>query len=230
MAKDKNQTVKSTQSFLHIAEIKSDTILMEDGSYAAIVAVSSTNFALKSQEEQNALIAGYQSFLNALDFEIQILMQSRKMEIAGYLEKLKTIMEQQTNELLRVQTAEYIEFVSKLIESASIMSKNFYIIIPYTPAVLASGKAAKKGLLSFFSKSNQNTQVQQLAEKNRDFQEQRLQLEQRINTVISGLAGLGLKSIPLQTEEVIELLYNSYNLDAGPLIDAGKLSEIKITN
>ena len=227
MAKDKNQQLKSTQSYLRVSEIKSDTMIMDDGTYAAVIAVSSTNFALKSQEEQNALIAGYQSFLNALDFTIQILMQSRKMEIAGYIEKLKLLMEQQTNELLRVQTAEYIEFISKLVESASIMNKSFYIVVSYTPALIENS-AAKKGFLDIFRRRNASAQAQDLAERAKDFQEHRMRLEQRVNTVISGLSGLGLKSIPLRTEEIIELLYNSYNLDAGPLIDPSKLSEIKI--
>lgn len=227
MAKDKAQQVKSTQSYLRVSDIKSDTMIMDSGAYAAIIAVSSTNFALKSQEEQNALISGYQSFLNALDFPIQILMQSRKMEIGSYIEKLRLLMEQQTNELLRVQTAEYIEFISKLIESASIMNKSFYIIVPYTPAMI-EGVAKKGGFFDIFRRDKQAAQAEQLAEKAKDFQEHRLRLEQRVNTVISGLSGLGLKSIPLHTEEIVELLYNSYNLDAGPLIDASKLSEIKI--
>ena len=233
MAKIKSPQVKSTQSYLRISEVKSDTVIMEDGSYVAILGVSSTNFALKSQEEQNALIAGYQNFLNALDFNIQILMQSRKMEIGSYLEKLKVVMEQQTNELLRVQTAEYIEFISKLIENASIMNKNFYIIIPYTPAVLGAGGAggaAKRGFLDIFRPRDPNAAAQQLTEKAKDFQEHRQQLEQRINTIIAGLSGLGLKSIPLQTEEIIELLYSSYNIDAGPLIDPGRISELRIKN
>ena len=118
---------KPTQAFLRMAEIKNDTLIMEDGTLRAILAVSSTNFDLKSQDEQNALIYNYQRFLNSLEFPIQILMQSRKMEISGYIEKLKRLTEKQTNELLRVQTAEYTEFISRLIENASIMNKNFYV-------------------------------------------------------------------------------------------------------
>jgi len=233
MPKDKTEKTKSTQSFLRLSEIKSDTMIMDDGTYCAVVAVSSTNFALKSQEEQNALVAGYQSFLNSLDFEIQILMQSRKMEISSYIEKLKILMEQQTNELLRVQTAEYIEFISKLIESASIMNKNFYIVIPYVPAVLDNASSAAKspgGIMSLFKRNNVQAQAAELAAKAKDFQEHRMKLDQHVNTVIAGLSGLGLKSQPLRTEEIIELIYASYNLDSGPLIDASKLSEIRIKN
>jgi type IV secretory pathway VirB4 component len=225
MAKDKKQAIKSTQSYLRISEIKSDTLIMDDQSLVGIVAVSSTNFALKSEEEQTALIAGYESFLNTLDFEIQILMQSRKMEISGYLEKLKLIMEQQTNELLRVQTAEYIEFISKLIENASIMNKSFYIIVPYTPTLLAGAKNSG-GLFGIF-KRNKDVSAQ-TTEKLKDFQENRNQLDQRLNTVVGSLAALGLKAIPLKTEEIIELIYTSYNMDAGPLIDPQKLADIRV--
>lgn len=223
MAK-KEQQIKSTQSYLTISNIKQDTLITEAGELCAVVAVSSTNFALKSQEEQDALIYGYQSFLNSLDFPIQILMQSRKIDIHVYLEKVKKIMEQQTNELLRVQTAEYIEFITQLIENASIMNKNFYIIISYSGAKIDNKKT--KNFLSFFKRTDAKGQA---TEKLKDFQEQRLKLDQRINTVIGGLSSLGLKCITLKTAEITELLYNSYNMDSGPLIDSGNLENIKLS-
>lgn len=221
---DKKTTIKSTQSFLSIAEIKENTIVLDNGSYLAVIAVSSTNFSLKSQEEQNAMVYGYQNFLNSLDFSIQILMQSRKMDIHAYLDKLKLIMEQQTNELLRVQTGEYIEFISKLIENASIMNKSFYVVVSYLPAYIKKGSG---GLLSnLFAGKNA---AQKASEEIQNFQENRLKLEQRINTVVAGLSALGLRSISLKTEELTELLYNSYNFDAGPIFDASKIDEIKIS-
>src|SRR6185436_6268891 len=108
----------------------------DDGTLRGILAVSSTNFDLKSQEEQNSIIFGFQRFLNSLEFPVQILMQSRKMEIGGYIDKLKRLAEKQTNELLRVQTTEYTDFISRLIENASIMNKNFYIIVPLGKSIL----------------------------------------------------------------------------------------------
>ena len=128
MKKDNKAKVKTTQSFLKMSEIKNDTVVLENGQLRAVIAVSSTNFDLKSQDEQNSIIFNFQRFLNSLDFSIQILMQSRKMEVGGYIEKLKKLAQKQTNELLRVQTTEYIEFINRLIENASIMNKNFYII------------------------------------------------------------------------------------------------------
>src|SRR5579872_756778 len=131
----KKTIAKPTQSFLRISEIKSDTVVIDDGTLRAILAVSSTNFDLKSQEEQNSIIFNYQRFLNSLEFPVQILMQSRQMEIGNYIEKLKNMAEKQPNELLRVQTTEYAEFISRLIENASIMNKNFYVIVPLSQSI-----------------------------------------------------------------------------------------------
>src|SRR3989344_9525632 len=132
----------STQAYLDVAEIKEGTIVMRDGSLRAVLVVSSINFSLKNVDEQNALISSYQNFLNGLEFPIQILMHSRRLDIHGYLDKLRSVMQQQTNELLRLQTQEYIEYVGKLIEFASIMNKTFYVIIP----LIAGG--GKTGFMS----------------------------------------------------------------------------------
>lgn len=220
---------KSTQSYLKISEIKSNTLIMSDGIYCGVVAVSSVNFALKSQEEQNALIYGYQNFLNSLDFEIQILMQSRKMDVHIYLEQVRKIMEQQTNELLRIQTQEYIEFISKLIENSSIMNKNFYVIIPHSIGLDLSGGSSKGGFFSGLFGGKKTSVTGEAEKKNVRFDAERQKLDRKVNTVISGLSALGLKSIPLSTEQITELLYNSYNFDAGPLIDTQKLEDIKLT-
>lgn len=224
MAQEKKPAVKSTQSYLTLSEIKSGTLITENGNMSSIIAVSSTNFALKSQEEQQALIYGYQNFLNSIDFPIQILMQSRKMDVHVYLEKVRKVMEQQTNELLRVQTAEYIEFISKLIENASVMNKNFYIVVSYNPGALPTTTG---GFLSLFRKKT--TASDSATEKFRDFQDKKTKLDQRVNTVIAGLSALGLKCLPLGTEEITELLYQSYNLDAGALLDADKIESINLT-
>jgi hypothetical protein len=223
MAKTEKPKFKSTQSYLNLKEIKSDTLILEDNTYCAIIAVSSINFSLKSQDEQNALIYGYQNFLNSLDFSIQILMQSRKMDVHSYLEKVRLEMERQTNELLRIQTAEYIQFIDNLISNASIMNKSFYVIVTYGAAAI--NVKASGGLLHTFGKKDASAQLSQdLA----TFKDEKLKLEQRINTVLAGLAGLGLRCARLQTTEIVELLYSSYNFGAGPLIDASKLGEINL--
>ncbi len=223
MAVNKHKiNAKPTQTFLRIAEIKGDTLIMEDGTIRAILAVSSTNFDLKSQDEQNALIYNYQRFLNSLEYPIQILMQSRKMDIGDYTEGLKRIMEKQTNELLRMQTSEYIEFIDRLVESANVMNKNFYCIVSYQQSV-------KPTAGGFFSKLLGGGQVAKVSERETNFDKYKLLLDDRVSSVSSNLASIGLRVVRLTTEQIIELLYDSYNFSTGPSIDASQLPNVTIT-
>lgn len=221
MRNKNNATTKTTQSFLKLSEIKSDTVVMDDGTLRAIVAVSSTNFDLKSQDEQNSIIYNYQRFLNSIEFPIQIVMQSRKMEIGNYTEKLKHLAERQTNELLKVQTTEYAEFINRLIENASIMNKNFYIIVPLGQSILPTPGG-------FFSKIFGNAKAKQTAERIENFEKAKQDLDNRVTSVISNLSGIGVRGIRLKTEEIIQVYYNSYNFESGPIIDPGQLKDIKI--
>ncbi len=223
-SKTKKKTIGNpTQSFLKLSEIRDDTIIMEDGTLRAVLTVSSTNFDLKSEEEQNALIYSYQRFLNSLEFHIQILLQSRKMDIAEYTEKLKGIMDRQTNELLRMQTGEYIEFINRLVESANVMNKNFYVIVPYEMSVKATAAGG------IFSKIFGTGQVKQLEAKSKAFLDYRKALDERASSVASNLSSAGLRVVRLNTDQLIELVYNSYNFGAGPTIDASQLPKVTIT-
>ncbi|MBL8030493.1 MAG: hypothetical protein JNN11_04565 [Candidatus Doudnabacteria bacterium] len=219
---NKNQKgIKSTQSFLKLSEIKNNCVVMNDGSLRAVLAVSSTNFDLKSQEEQNSIIFSYQRFLNSLEFPIQILMQSRRMEVGGYIEKLKKIAEKQTNELLRVQTMEYIDFISRLIENASIMNKNFYIVVPL-------GESIFPAAAGFFSTIFGNGKAKETGERIANFEKAAEKLALRVNAVMANLNGAGVRAERLSTEQIMQLYYNSYNFEAGPLINFGQLKDIKI--
>ncbi len=210
----------STQAYLDIAEIKEDTVVMKDGSLRAVIVVSSTNFSLKNTDEQNALISSYQNFLNSLEFSIQILMHSRKLDIHSYLDKLQAVMQQQTNELLRLQTQEYIQYIAKLIEFASIMTKTFYVIVPL------STTAAKQG---FFSKiTNLINPAQQISGNQRGFEAAREELTKRVNQVSSAMGAMGLKSIALTTEELVELMYNSYNLNTASPIKIKSIQDLEL--
>ncbi len=215
-----NKPTASTQAYLDIAEIKEGTIVMKDGSLRAVLVVSSVNFSLKSADEQNALIATYQNFLNALEFSIQILMQSRKLDIHSYLDKLRAVMQQQTNELLRMQTQEYIEYIGKLIEFASIMNKTFYIIVPLTTAAVKTGVMSK--ITGLFSPSKQ------ISGHAIEFERGREELSKRVNQVASGLGSMGLKSLVLSTEELVELMYNSYNLNNASPIKIKSISDLDL--
>ncbi len=223
MQKEKPQIAKPTQAFLRISEIKDDTLIMDDGTLRAILAVSSTNFDLKNESEQNALIYSYQRFLNSLDFPIQILMQSRRMEVGEYLAKLKDYAVKQTNELLRMQTTEYINFIAQLVENANITNKNFYVIVPWSGSIFPSTGG---GFLSKFLGGG--AQTKNLQAKLENFAKYKNLLNERVTSVSSNLSSAGLRVMRLKSEEIVELLYNSYNFDAAPLIDASKLQDIKL--
>jgi type IV secretory pathway VirB4 component len=212
----------STQSHLDVAEIKEGTVVLKDGGLRAVIVVSSTNFSLKSLEEQNALVNSYQSFLNSLDFPIEILMQSRKLDIHSYLDKLRSIMQTQTNELLRMQTQEYIEYVGKLIEFASIMNKTFYVVVPY------SGVTANEGFMKRLSQLL--NPVSGISAKEQGFEQHRELLYQRVLHITASLGSMGLRSLVLSTEELIELLYNSYNLNTSSPLKIKSVADLEMVN
>lgn len=194
----------STQRYLQMAEIKDDAVVLKDGSLLAVLLVSSVNFYLKSEEEQNALVAGYVQFLNSIDFPLQIVIQSRKLNIEGYLVGLKEAERKQKNELLKMQTADYREFISELVEMADIMSKKFFIVVPYAPS-----KSGRKG---FF---NRLTEViypaSRVVLKGEKFSKYKEELGRRVDVAYSGLSSLGLNIVRLDTQSLIELYYNFYN-------------------
>lgn len=211
---------ESTQKYLDISAIKDNTIIMKDGSLRAVLVVSSTNFALKSEEEQNAVVDAYQNFLNSLDFHIQILMHSRILDINRYLIKLKDLSMVQTNELLRIQTNDYIEYVGKLVQYANIMSKTFYAIVPY------STEQGKEGMMSKIKKVfNPITDIT-LSEQG--FETGKARLLERVAHVSAGLGGAGLRSIMLNTAELLQLLYQSYNFENASAIHGEEVSELEV--
>lgn len=221
MQKSNATKLPSTQGYLRLAEIRDNCVIMQDGTLRAIVAVSSTNFDLKNEEEQNGLIYSYQRFLNSIEFPIQILMQSRKIDVADYVEKLNTLMERQPNELLKAQTNEYIDFINKLIENANIMSKSFYVVIPYWESINPPAQG-------FFAKIFGGGKSQQLSQRLENFKKYSELLDQRVTSIVSNISSLGIRAIRLQTPELIELYYSSYNFESAPTLDASKLGDIKV--
>ena len=210
----------STQKYINVAEIKEDTLILKDGSLRAVIAVSSTNFALKSEDEQNALVAAYQGMLNSLDFPLQILIHSRVLDINGYLTKLKGLAAGQTNELLRIQMNEYMECVAGLVEFANIMSKNFYVVVPYSAQPVKQTWGSK--IRTFFNP------LAQIATSQSDFHRVKTKLDERVNHVTSELGSVGLRSLVLTTEELVELLYQAYNLDSASVLHAENIKGIEI--
>jgi len=200
----KKQTRKTTQEYLSIGEIKDDCVALKDGTLVSVVMVSSINFSLKSAEEQEAIIQSYINFLNSFNFPLQIVIQSRKLNIDPYLEKLKRIEKGQTNELLRMQIIEYGNYVAELVKIGQIMTKKFYVVIPYNPLADQNKKTTKK-FLEIFSTAS-------VVKLKRDvFLKRRKDLMHNVNNVIAGLNSMGLNSVVLDTQSLIELYYSIYN-------------------
>lgn len=217
---NKKTALPSTQQYMNVLEIKDNTVILKDGTLRGVVLVSSINFALKSEDEQNAVIQGYVQFLNSLDFPLQILIQSRKLNIEDYLERLKTVEKEQTNELLKVQTREYRQYVSELVSLADIMSKRFYMVVPF-----ATGSVKSKGFFSRIKGIISPTNV--ITIKQKKFEENRIELLKRTEYIIDGLSSIGLKAVQLDTQSLIELYYNTYNpdtYDQQHLVDISKLN------
>ena len=194
----------STQKYVDVEEIKDGVIVLKNGSLRAILLVSSINFDLKSTEEQDGIINQYQGFLNSVDFPIQILISSRRIDLTPYLEFLKDKEQHQMNELLRLQISEYQNFIKNLADVSNIMSKFFYIVVPFSPVETKEGGLFTK-IFSIFNPK------QVVLQKNEAFETFKNQLWQRVDHIIAGLSGIGVQIAPLKTEEIIELLYNSYN-------------------
>ena len=212
----KKTTTSSTQKYLDVAKVKKDTIILKNGSLRSVLAISAINFDLKSSEEQEAIIHQYQNFLNSLDFPVQIIISSRKLNMDNYLDFLTNKEKEQESELLRLQISEYKKFIEQLVSVSNIMDKSFYVVIPFSPI---EGK--KKGLLSnIFSLVNPEKNI---LENEDNFETYRDQLFQRVDHIIASLSGMGLRIAPLKTDELIELLFNSYNPE---LFNAVKLKNI----
>lgn len=194
---------KATQEFVPIKEIRDGVVILKDGSMRAVVMASSINFALKSADEQQGVIMQFQNFLNGLDFSVQISVQSRELDIRPYISMLEGRLRNEVGDLMKIQIKEYIQFVKNFVDQTSIMTKTFFVVIPFTPGTTSSEDALGAII------NNQKTSVG--AGKNTHFDENRTQLEQRIGTVSQGLSRCGLKTIQLGTEEVVELFYKIFN-------------------
>lgn len=199
-----NTVSQTTQKYLDIAEIRDDVVIMRDGTMRVVLMVSSLNFALKSEEEQNAIVSQYVSFLNNISFPVQIVVQSRELSIENYINTLKQKEKEQTNELLKMQTAEYIQYISELIAIGKIMSKRFYVIIPYNP-LTDSHTTFWESITDLFKPATL------IKMKDSKFQRLKREMSRRVESVMSGLGSVGLNTIQLDTQGLIELYYNTYN-------------------
>ncbi len=211
----------STQKYLDIAEIRDDVVIMKDGTMRAVILVSSINFSLKSEDEQNAIISAYVSFLNFLEFPLQIVIQSRRLDIDSYIDRLKKIEKEQTNELLRLQIVEYTNYIKELVEIGDIMTKRFYVVVPYNP-LSDKQKSWNQRFLGLF------TAAAEVKLSQENFIKRRHSLFQRVEHTLSSLASMGVKCAVLDTPSLIELYYNTYNLDVYSKQKITDLNKIRV--
>lgn len=194
-------SARATQEFVPIKEIRNGVITLKSGELRGILIVSSINFSLKSYDEQKAILSQFQNFLNSLDFSTQIVIQSRKLDIRPYLILLESRVKAQEEPLLKIQTKEYMEFIKSLTEQINIMSKTFFVSVPYSAGEIQNQGSALKNLFSKKTKAGELS----------SFEEKRNQLEQRMSVIQQGLSSLGIRSVPLDTEELVELFYKTFN-------------------
>jgi type IV secretory pathway VirB4 component len=204
------------QSYLNIAEIREDVVILKDGTLRAVLLVSSINFALKSEDEQNAIVQAYMQFLNSLDFPIQVIIQSRRMNIDDYMHKLKEAELVQKNELLRNQIVDYRSYVKQLVDLAEIMQKRFYLVVPYDPTY-----EGKKGFMDRLNAIM--TPLVSIHLTDERFRSHKIALMQRVNNTIAGLQGMSLSAAMLDTQSLIELYYTVYNPE---LFETQRMTEI----
>ena len=215
-SKNKAQN-SSTQRHLRISEVTNDTVILKNGGVRGVLEVSAINFNLKSEQEQMAIISSYQGFLNTLDFPVQIVVQSRRLDLDNYLAR------KQDNKLLQEQTNEYIDYIKRLLEYADIMEKKFYVVIPYE--TLAKKKASAFG--KFMDRMKGRETYSDFVYKKKNFARLKKALDARMNTVIAGLESCGLKVKKLDTKKLIELYYSSYN----PVVSRSQgVQEVEVNN
>lgn len=203
----------STQNNLQIAEIRDGVVIMNDGSFRSVVMVKSINFDLMSPAEREGVEYSYQGFLNSLYFPIQIFIRSNKVDIRPYLEKLDKIRSEHENMLLALLMEDYLAFIDDLASQTNIMDKNFYVVIPYFPVAestkpLAQSKGLFDGMFKLFS--NQKTHI---VINEKKLEDAKTELRNRVQAVLNGLMQCGVQGLPLDTQELIELYYDTYNPD-----------------
>jgi hypothetical protein len=211
------QKDSTTQKYLPFSEIRDNCIFMKDGSSRMVLRVRALNFNLKSEEEQDAIIMGYQRFLNSLRFPIQIIVRSLKVDIESYLQKLKNLAVKQQNPLLQEQTYRYIDFLTNLVDMAQIMRKDFYIIVPYDQDLERSVRdPGMFGMFrSFWSAITNEESVASIRDKRRRADTLKKGNLERTNQIKTALESVGLKSEELKKEDLIKLMIDHYNPKLG---------------
>jgi len=221
--------VFSTQESIEIAGIRDGIVINKDGSYRLILNVAATNFALKSENEQNALIFQYQSFLNSLHFPVEIVIRSKRLDLTPYLAKIKGVADKQQNDLIRLQSLDYIDFVGKLINIANIMKKTFFVVVSFSTITAPK----QVNIIDKLFGTKQAQVFDHIKISDTEYKNATEKLIERANNVASGLGSLGLHCSQMSTEDIVELFYEIYNPGESSkerLSNAGDLASSVITS
>ncbi len=207
----KKNNPNSTQNTLHIAEIRDGIVIMNDGSFRSVIMAKSINFDLMSPQEREAVENSYQRFLNSLYFPIQIAMRSQRVDMRPYMDRLDKIRSEQDNMLLVMLMEDYINFIGQMVGQTNIMDKKFYVTIPFFPVAdvqkaITQSKNFFSGLVGMFQNKEEHVTINE-----RDLEAAKTELRNRVQAVLEGLMQCGVQAVPLATQELIELYYNSYN-------------------
>ncbi|HUC31232.1 MAG TPA: hypothetical protein VMR99_00890 [Candidatus Paceibacterota bacterium] len=213
MASPSTQDAGNSLDLVDIKEIKQSTVIVKDGSLRQVIMVGGVNFSLKSEMEQNIITQGYQTFLNGIDFPLQILIHSRKVNIEKYIDTLTARKEVEQSPILQNQIDEYSKFVQGFVEKNAIMEKVFLVVVSFYPVSMIPGAKSVSGVMSLFGKKKTGTAeaAQRAEESEKMFTENLAQLSQRTAQVTSGLLNIGLEATVLEDEQLVELFYNFYN-------------------
>lgn len=215
---------ESTQKILDVESIKDGIVVLKSQGMRSIIMCSSINFALMNEQEQTGKLYAYQDFLNSLNFPVQIVIQSKKLNIKRYVQKIKEAERVQENDHLRMQTGKYADFILSLVDLANITTNHFYVVIPYQNPLHKTQKGLMDSVTGFFSPSSK------VQEKMSVFEIDKKELILRVQTVVSGLQGVGIKAAVLDTEEIIELLYSIYNPVIAQNQILGEIEKIRLEN
>jgi len=203
----------STQNTLQIAEIRDGIVIMNDGSFRAVVMIKSVNFDLRSPQEQEAVEYSYQGFLNSLYFPVQVFIRSQKVDLEPYLTRLDKIRTEHDNMLLAMLMEDYINYIGDLSQQTNLMDKRFYVVVPFFPTndvqkALTQSKTFLSGLKALFAPQEQRVTINEA-----DLVKAKDELRNRVQSVLSGLLQCSVQGLPLDTQELIELYYDTYNPD-----------------
>jgi len=202
---------KAAQDFVPIKEIRDGVVILKDGTIRMLLMASSINLALKSEDEQIAILGQFQNFLNSLEFSTQIFIQSRRLDVRPYITLLEARLHEELNELLKIQIHEYIGFIQKITQSTNIMSKIFIVVVPFVPPKSVTTDQKSGGVFSFLGKKSVDKTTTPSPSAVEAFEEAKSQLEQRVGIIKQGLARTGVRVVPLGTEELTELYYRLFN-------------------